>query len=416
MKMKASRRDVLGAGGAAAALAATGATLPTGKALAQSSALANPMSTDTGIIPGSDKPHTDVDLIPGVREQGKGLRVYVESDYAPLKACIVGNPSAINLPNPDTWEYANILSKVPEEKRAYMRKHAGRSLKESDPAMWEKMAMESNALAEAYRKNGVKVIRNESGSTPLELVDYTLSWSRQKQMTLFGQSAGETFGQVFVCMHEVSNSYAQELTVREAIVEVMKNDPEAVFVSMPALVPTADYPQPGPFVSPGDPLIFDKTVVVGIGVSDPSHIKDTLKPRSSANEFGAEMLRRLLRPFGWDVEVVYFNTKFTYHIDALVGVLEEGLMAMPKDCLFTPFPDKFKDWEVMEVSLEDHDLGASNNEPLGSKRLVVPKGLKKFAKDMEKRNWELVEVPYEMIYTIIGSGIHCSTASIWRES
>ena len=43
-----------------------------------------PPSTPIG---GFDKPHTDVDLIPGVREQGNGLKCYVESDYAPLKAC-----------------------------------------------------------------------------------------------------------------------------------------------------------------------------------------------------------------------------------------------------------------------------------------------------------------------------------------
>ena len=89
-----------------------------------------------------------------MREQGKGIRCYVESDYAPLKACIVGNPSAIHMPNPDTWEYANILSKVPEEKKAYMRQHAGRNVKDSDPEMYENMMMESDALADAYRKNG----------------------------------------------------------------------------------------------------------------------------------------------------------------------------------------------------------------------------------------------------------------------
>ena len=272
------------------------------------------------------------------------------------------------------------------------------------------------ALAEAYRKNGVRVIRNESGSTPQELIDYTLSWSRQKQMTLFGQSAGEVFGHVFLCMHEVSNSYVQEITVREAMVEVMKNDPEAVFVSMPALVPTADYPQPGPFLSPGDPIIFDKKVLVGIGVADPLHIKDPMKPRSSGNEFGAEMLRRLLRPFGWTVDVVYFNTKFTYHIDALVAPLEEGLISMPKDCFWTPLPDWLKDWEILETTWEDHAMGSTSFLPPSGKKLVLPAGTKKYAKDLEKRGWDLVEVPYENIYGIIGSGVHCSTCAIWRES
>ncbi len=414
MKKDLTRREFVKATGiGAAAIAAGGGAMAPGEARAGGHESGGKMSKP---IPGFDKPHTDVDLIPGVREQGKGLRCYVESDYAPLKACIVGNPSAIYLPNPDTWEYANVLAKASDEMKGYMRKHAGRNLKESDPEMWEQMAMESDALADAYRKNGVRVIRNESGSTPQELVDYTLGWSRQKQMTLFGQSAGETFGNVFVCMHEVSNSYAQELTVREAIVEVMKSDPEAVFVSMPALAPTPDFPQPGPFLSPGDPLVFDKHVVVGLGVADPSHIKDTMKPRSSGNEFGAEMLRRLLKPFGWDVHVVYFDIKYGYHIDVIVSTLEEGLMAMPKDALLTPMPDFLKDWEVMEVSYEDNKIGCNNNEPLGNKKLVVTSGTKQFGKDLEKRGWDLVEVPYQTIYETIGSGIHCSTASIWRES
>ena len=401
----------LSVGGVAAA---AGAITP-GVAMVSAHASSSKPTASTP-IPGYDKPHTEVELITGVREQGKGLKCYVESDYAPLKACIVGNPSAIYLPNPDTWEYANILAKASDEMKAYMRKHAGRNLKDSDPEMWEKMAKESDGLAEAYRKNGVRVIRNESGSTPQELVDYTLSWSRQKQMTLFGQSAGETFGHVFVCMHEVSNSFAQELTHREAIVEIMKNDPEAVFVSMPSLVPTPDYPQPGPFLSPGDPIIFDKKVVVGIGVSDASHIKDPMKPRSSGNEFGAEMLRRLLQPFGWSVEVVYFDMKYTYHIDCLWGVLEEGLMAMTKGAMFSPMPEFLKDWEVLEVPYEEHKMGFPNNEPLGNKRLVMPAKCPKMVKTLEKRGWECIEVPYENIYTTIGSGIHCSTASIWRES
>ena len=414
MKKDVSRREFVKATGIGAAAIATGGGAFTPGEARAGSHKADKVKSEP--IAGFDKPHTDVDLIPGMREQGKGLKCYVEADYAPLKACIVGNPSAIYLPNPDTWEYANILAKASPEMTGYMRKHAGRNLKESDPEMWEKMAMESDALAKAYRQAGVRVIRNETGETPQELVDYTLAWSRQKQMTFFGQSAGEVFGHVFVCMHEVSNSFAQELTHREAIVEIMKNDPEAVFVSMPTLAPTPDYPQPGPFLSPGDPLIFDKRVVVGLGVQDPSHIKDTMKPRSSGNEFGAEMLRRLLEPFGWSVEVVYFDQKYTYHIDCLWGVLEEGLLAMTKGAMHSPMPAFLKDWEILEVPYEEHKAGFPNNEPLGNKRLVMPEGCPTMVKTLEKRGWDCIEVPYENIYAHTGSGIHCSTASIWRES
>ena len=93
-------------------------------------------------------------------------------------------------------------------------------------------------------------------------------------------------------------------------------------------------------------------------------------------------------------------------------------MAHPKgdDVLWTPFPKRYQDWEVMDVDLEDHKMGVSNNEPLGGKKIVMTAGTKRYAKDLEKRGWTCIEVPYENCFKIIGSGIHCSTASIWRES
>ena len=64
------------------------------------------------------------------------------------------------------------------------------------------------------------------------------------------------------------------------------------------------------------------------------------------------------------------------------------------------------------------DLGsrarAGNCLAIGNKRLVVVEGTK-FAKTLEKRGWTCIEVPYKTLYTLFGSGIHCSTASLWRE-
>ena len=356
------------------------------------------------------------ELIPGMREQGKGVKCYVESDYAPLKACLVGNPSAVYIPNPDTWEMENLFAHSGKEFKDYLRKHRGKNLKDSDPKRYDKIAYESNALANAYEEAGVHVIRNRTGETPESLVDYSLSWSRQKFMSLYGQSAFEVFGHCLVSMWEVTPSLCQEMTHREAIIEIMQNDPEAVWLTMPVLYPTVERRPPGPFLSPGDPLIFPKLVVIGIGVKEPSHINDLSKPRASGDEFGAEILRRMLAPFGWRVETVYFNSQLTYHIDCLVSVLEEGLLAYPKNALWTPLPDVLRNWEVMDVDLDDHKLGISNNEPLGNRRIVLPQGSKKFARDLEKRKWTCIEVPYDTCYKTFGSGIHCSTASIWRES
>ena len=156
MKDKLNRRDFARATGAAAAVAA-GLSIPSSQAEAQEKTTV------------SDSP----ELVPGMAAQGKGIKCYVESDYAPLKAALVGNPSAIMIPDPDTYEMANLFAHETDEFNAYLRKHKGTNLKDSDPKTWEKMAMESDALAKAYRDNGVRLIRNESrnsrGSHQLQL-------------------------------------------------------------------------------------------------------------------------------------------------------------------------------------------------------------------------------------------------------
>jgi N-dimethylarginine dimethylaminohydrolase len=46
----------------------------------------------------------------------------------------------------------------------------------------------------------------------------------------------------------------------------------------------------------------------------------------------------------------------------------------------------------------------------------MPQGTVGYAKSLERRGFTPVEVPYVETYKTFGSGIHCSTASIWRES
>jgi N-dimethylarginine dimethylaminohydrolase len=409
MKENISRREFVKAtGAAAAAAAATGLTAQTAHAKPPLKAASTPISVE-----GLNTIAESVTYQPGMREQGGGgIKCYVESEYAPLKACMVGNASSVYIPDLKTWEMQNLFAHSPKWTKDYLRKYGGQNMKDADPKTYEKIVKETAALAEAYRKAGVKVIRNE-GETPEAIVNQTYSWSQQKHNSIYGQSAFEVFGHCLVSLWEVSISYG-EIAHREAMVNIVTNDPEAVWLTMPAHYPINSKPQIVN-LTPGDPRIFPKTVLLGFGVPDPAHVKDYSKPRSSGNEMGAEILRRMLEPFGWSVEICYFDTKFAYHLDCIMSVLDEGLLAMPKDCLWTELPKQYRDWEVLEVSDEDCLNGACNNVPLGNKQLVMTEGTK-MARDLEKRGWTVIEVPYTECYRIFGSGIHCSTASIWRES
>ena len=355
---------------------------------------------------------TREEIIPGMREQGKGLKYYVESEYAPLKACIVGNPSSLAIPDPDTYEMENIFRAEPPEFSDWHRKRQGKDLRETEPELAEILIQESDGLAKAYRDAGVHVIRNETGNTPDSITDSQMTWSNQRAVTLFGGAIGETFGHCYITMYEITQSNP-EWSHREAIAEIIENDPEAVWLSYPFLVPHQSK-QPLLY-SPGDQKIFPKKVLCGIGVPDPSYIKDRSKPRSSGDEFGVEILRRMLKPYGWEVESVYYDSRYTYHFDALFAPLEEGLYSMCKDPLWTPLPKWLDDWEHLETTLEDHKMGCNNLVVIDKKKVTVVEGTKKFAKDLEKRGFDVVEVPYLNIYKTYGSGIHCSTHSVWRE-
>lgn len=121
---------------------------------------------------------------PAWAAEGEGIKCCVHSEYAPLSACLVGNPSASWMANGETWEYADMFAGLGDEFDEWVSTYGGTELSKTDPETWEKMAMESDALAAAYRKEGVTVIRNETGHTPDYLIDHNLNWSKEKQYTL----------------------------------------------------------------------------------------------------------------------------------------------------------------------------------------------------------------------------------------
>ena len=365
---------------------------------------------------GNEKMYIPKEIIPGMVEQAKGLKLYVESEYAPLKACMTGNPSALMIPDPDSPEMANLFKgNMPEEALEFMRKYKHQNVADHAPEIAEQMTMESNALADAVRSEGVKLIRNETGHTPESMVNLHTGWGGEPSWTLYGKSGGQVIGHNFVNMHEVTCSSVAELTIREAIAEMFMNHPETGWLTMPPIFPTTEHPNVGPFMAPEN-KIFEGAVLCGIGVADPSHIDDLTKPRSATNELAVEVLRRMLAPYGWKVETVYFDSRYTYHIDCLMTLLEEGLMAYPKGSLWTELPEFCKDWEVIDINMEDHKRGAENNLVLGDKRMIGPEGPVQFYKDLKDRGWRVVEVPYSTMWDNFGSGLLCSTMYLWRES
>ncbi len=402
MTDKLNRRDFAKTTGAAAAAAAVGFSAQSSPAQAKEKAV------------GKQKFWAE-EIIPGMRKQGEGIKIHVDAEYAPLKAAVTGNAAAAPyIPNPNTWEMKNLFKHGSGILKELTSKYPGKSMKEVRPDLYDTLVDESDQLAQAMRDNGTKVVRFEGDEYPEEILNYNYSWSKQKQYSLQAHGGGDVIGNCLLSVWEVTPNQCAELIVRDAINEIMQNDPNAVWLTMPVMWPTVDRRPVGPFSS-GDFFVFEGIVFVGIGVDDPKHIDDISVPRSANDEYTTEIMRRMLKPFGWDVKPMYFNTRYGYHIDVIFKPVERGLMIGPKDGLWHGLPEELKDWEILPVDREEQQKGCCNAIVLDKKKICMVKGCPKIVKKLETRNFDVVEIDYKTNWDMSGSGIHCSVMQLWRE-
>ncbi|MGD8644113.1 MAG: hypothetical protein PVI15_07490, partial [Chromatiales bacterium] len=342
--------------------------------------------------------------------------VHVEHEYAQLKGVILGNPESMYLPDPFHPSWYTSFRSLPREKLEWMASNRGKHVRDVDPGLYDKMVAGLEALADTYRQAGAHVIQNTQPPPP-EVINYTSGWLGEygKHWAFHAQAFGEVFGNVLVNFHETQPSIRYNcVEYHEAFLGLIESDPRAVWLSMPdpLPLPTAF----GAALSPGDIRIFpNKLVLVAHGVFDKAHIKDTSKPRSSGNELGAEVLRRILVPFGWRVEQIYFDANYGYHIDTLMPVIREGLIAVNENVLLTDLPGEINDWERINIDPDEYVIGAGNSVALSSDAQAVTASAKNYIEQLEKRGVNVVPVPFDDVYHFTGSGMHCATFSYWRE-
>ena len=114
-------------------------------------------------------------MIPGLREQARGQKVYVEHEFAKLKGVIIGNPESMYLPDPFHPSWYTSFRSLPREKLDWMAGNRGKHVRDVDRGLWEKMVKGLEALADTYRQAGAHVIQNTQPPPP-EVINYTSGW------------------------------------------------------------------------------------------------------------------------------------------------------------------------------------------------------------------------------------------------
>ena len=93
-----------------------------------------------------------------------------------------------------------------------------------------------------------------------------------------------------------------------------------------------------------------------------------------------------------------------------------GLLDLPNYGLFGELPECFEGYEIVKMPVDEvKDWGACNAFVLDTEKVLMTDGCPKITKELEKRNFEVIEVPFKNQFELTGSGIHCSILHLWRE-
>ena len=347
------------------------------------------------------------------------VKIQQEHEFLPLRACIIGNPNDNILP-PYNEASRNYVDHFPERFQEAIRRMGDRPRRMSEvlPDLAQEVSAGLDRLEQVYRRHGVKVFRTYEAAP--EIINYfgyaqTGYWS-------FGTADNwKVLGNVLVELAPTDNIRCinpQVFEYRDLIWRAFENTAGAVWVSMPPAAPTDPRSSTGrgPFVVGADIKVLDhRNILVGCGVSSAEAIQHPNQGRSAMNEDGVAVFRALAERLGYRVHQAYYDTRVSFHMDTIFGLVRQGLVMYPKQAFFV-MPDYVTDnFEVLDVPLDECIEGLSGNSvPINASTIVVNAHCQQTIEILRRAGMTVEAVDYAAGASL-GTGPWCSTCALWRE-
>ena len=175
-------------------------------------------------------------------------------------------------------------------------------------------------------------------------------------------------------------------------------------------------------------LFPNKHILFGIGVADEKLIpkvlasepKRALEYTSAGIPHAAEFMMRMLKREGFTHELLFFNSKLTYHFDCFMAQMKEGVVGLPDlpdyGIVGGGLPECLKDYEIVRMPVEDVHNGSGNSICLGDGRAVIVRTAKETMKRMQAAGVEPIPVKYDKLWGYFHSGPDCTDSDVWREN
>ena len=341
-----------------------------------------------------------------------------KTEFGTLREVILGRTEEAAFP-PKSKANANFTDHVADLGPAFYAKYKeGERIPFADakPELVEAYDQMHADLTKAYESEGATVQRINPPTK--EIINYWAYTSHGYWPATLA-SLWQIFGNVVVEMivsDNILECAPAGFAARDVFMERFENDPDAIWLSLPPGMPVdkSKGAGPGPFLSGGDIRILDeKTVICGCAWQ---------KGRSEAaasNPAGVEVLRRILRPFGYEVHQINTNADISFHFDFVLGLVAPGVYCAPEGIFLDGIPEPLKDWDVIWVNQDEVNHGACNIVPMGpdaskQHRVVVPAKTQRMNDEIAKRGVKPIPVECEL-GARNGGGIRCATLVLNRD-
>jgi N-dimethylarginine dimethylaminohydrolase len=275
----------------------------------------------------------------------------------------------------------------------FSRKHAGRRLIDVDPRRARRTERQVDALAELLIKEGVTVHRPER-----------LLGEERIFMAPNGEG-GQLFardGMIVVGDHVIDASLRLRCRQRERfglrpIIQRMVAERRARWSSAPLGSPAA---VDGPFLEGGDVLLNGREIYVGMS-------------GCASDMAGIDWLEALLGD-GYRVVPVALRSN-VLHLEGALALIKPGLLIWCPQRLIDGLPTSLRDWDKIEVSVEEATGLATNGLILEEGRAIFDADNQRVIGELEKRDMTVIALPFDGPIAL-GGGLRSAYHPLLRES
>ena len=272
------------------------------------------------------------------------------------------------------------------------RTHKGKRLIDVDREWAERIERQAEALAELVAREGVIVHRPQR----LEGDERTFLAPNGEGAQLFPRD-----GMIVVGEHVIDASLRLKCRQRERyglrpIIQQMQKR-GARWSSVPLGSPAC---VDGPFLEGGDTLLNGYEIYVGIS-------------GCASDLAGADWLQELL---GEKYRVIPVAMKSNVlHLDCAMALIKPGLLIWSPPKLIDGLPMSLREWDKIEVSVDEANLLATNGLVLEEGRVIIDANNARVIGELKKRGVDVIPLPFDGPIAT-GGGLRCAHHPLLRES